>query len=239
MGFHEISEGNRVVKIERGNAVNRRSLDCTRNIGHDGNGVHAGHLAHEVGVDAIFRGRSRQRVEIFVRRRLRSAFPVVAKVVVQSLLRALDPLAFRREKAFRNLGEVGPKRPVALRAQGKRLGDALVRLVARTHELDGRQAAFTITLHDDDIVARHASHDVGAFRLALERLHAGDLPWRCDDSLRSARLTMAVGVLAWIVDVEALVAVMFHTSHVVSPSNKLFDKLHDEGRFPRIVAPDD
>ena len=241
MGFHEISEGNRVVKIERGNAVNRRSLDCARNIGHDGNGVHAGHLAHEVGVDAIFRGRgrSRQRVEIFVRRRLRSAFPVVAKVVVQSLLRALDALAFRREKAFRNLGEIGPKRPAALRAQSKRLGDALVRLVARTHELDGRQAAFTITLHDDDVVARHASHDVGAFRLALERLHAGDLPWRCDDSLRSARLTMTVGVLAWIVDVEALVAVMFHTSHVVSPSNKLFDKLHDEGRFPRIVAPDD
>ena len=239
MGLHKISEGNRVVKIERGNAVNRRSLDCTRNIGHDGNGVHAGHLAHEVGVDAIFRGRSRQRVEIFVRRRLRSAFPVAAKVIVQSLFRALDALAFRREKAFRNLGEVGPKRPAALRAQGKRLGDALVRLVARTHELDGRQPAFTITLHDDDVVARHASHDVGAFRLALERLHAGDLPWRCDDSLRSARLTMAVGVLARIVDIEALVAVMFHTSHVVPPSNKLFDKLHDEGRFPRIVAPDE
>ena len=88
-------------------------------------------------------------------------------------------------------------------------------------------------------MAWHASHDIGAFRLALERLHAGDLSRRCDDSLRSARFTMAVGILARIVDIEALVAVMLHASHVVSPSNKLLDKLHDEGRFPRIVAPDD
>ena len=68
MGFHEIGEGNRVVKVERGDAVNRRSLDCAGNIGHDGDGVHAGHLAHKVGVDAIFRIRSRRLAGGFVRR---------------------------------------------------------------------------------------------------------------------------------------------------------------------------
>ena len=190
-------------------------------------------------MDAIFRIRSRRLAGGFARKFLRGAVPVVAKVVVQRLFRALDALTLGREKAFRNLGEIGPKRPASLRAQGESLSDALVRLVARTHELDGRQAAFAITLHDDDIVAWHASHDIGAFRLALERLHAGDLPRRCDDGLRSARFAMAVGILARIVDIEALVAVMFHASHVVAPGNKLFDKLHDEGRFPRIVTPDD
>ena len=47
---------------------------------------------------------------------------------------------------------------------------------------------------------------------------------------------MAVGILARIVDIEALVAVMLHASHVVSPSDELFDKLHDEGRFPEPGA---
>ena len=73
-----------------------------------------------------------------------------------------------RKRAGR-LGEVDAERPPAPRPLREQRRSARISRIGSTHDLDGRKTALAVTLNDNDIVAGHARHDIGALRFPWSR----------------------------------------------------------------------
>ena len=74
----------------------------------------------------------------------------------------------------------------------------------------------------------HAAHDVRTLQLTFDGLDACHLPWSGYDGLPRARGAVAVRVLAWIVDIEARMAVVLHAAHIQATRDEFSDEPLDE-----------
>ena len=147
-----------------------------------------------------------------------------------------DWVVGRRNRTARELRKVSAERPTATRAFGEHVSYARIGFVARAHDLNSRKPTFAITFHHHDVVAGHATHDIGALNFAFDGFHACHLARSRNHRLACASGTMAIRILSGDVDIEAHVAVVLHTTYVEASSHQFSDKLFDQRCLARIMA---